>query len=112
MGQIVNLMTVDVMWLQDIPTFIHMLWSAPLITGVAMYFLWVEVGAAAFAGLGTMIILVPINVVVRQIYGPMIIEQMAHKDSRIKMTNEILSGIKVFIHSVIHSFNSHNFSMS
>ncbi len=107
MGQIINLITVDAQKFQDIPVLLHMFWSAPLIIGVAMYFLWKELGPAAFVGLGILLILIPINVLLGQITRPLQVVQMTQKDSRIKMTNEILSGIKVFtIHSFIHTTKS------
>ncbi len=54
-----------------------------------------ELGAAAFAGLGLMILLAPINVIVAQKTRTLQVAQMKQKDSRIKMMNEILNGIKV-----------------
>ncbi len=60
-----------------------------------MYFVIQELGAAAFAGLGLMILLAPINVIVAQKTRTLQVAQMKQKDSRIKMMNEILNGIKV-----------------
>ena len=95
MGEIVNLMSVDAQKLQDAPAYIHMLWSAPLNIAVAMYFLWQELGAATLAGLGLMICLVPVNAYIAQKTRKLQISQMKQKDSRIKLMNEVLNGIKV-----------------
>ena len=88
-------MAVDAQKLQEVTGYLHMIWSAPLIVIVVMYFLWQELGAAAFAGLGLMILLAPINMYVGNKQKILQSTQMKHKDSRIKMMNEILSGIKV-----------------
>ena len=52
-------------------------------------------GASAFAGFFLMIILIPVNggMVAKQ--GQLHMQMMKHKDSRMKMINEILQGMKV-----------------
>lgn len=39
-GEIVNLMSVDAQRFMDLVNFLNMLWSAPLQTCLALYFLW------------------------------------------------------------------------
>ena len=65
-GQIVNLMSVDAQRFQDVPAYLHMIWSAPFTIAVALYFLWMELGPSSLAGLAVMLLLAPINVVVAQ----------------------------------------------
>ena len=48
-----------------------------------------------FAGLGVMIILLPLNGFITMKIGKYQKEQMEQKDSRLKLMNEILNGIKV-----------------
>lgn len=48
-----------------------------------------------FAGLAVMIILIPVNGVVASRVKTLQIKQMKNKDERVKLMNEILSGIKV-----------------
>uniref|UniRef100_A0A669EIM4 Canalicular multispecific organic anion transporter 2 n=1 Tax=Oreochromis niloticus TaxID=8128 RepID=A0A669EIM4_ORENI len=86
-GEIVNLMSVDAQRFMDLTTFLNMLWSAPLQIMLALYFLWQILGPSVFAGVAVMILLIPFNA--------FIVEQMQHKDARIKLMNEILNGIKV-----------------
>lgn len=50
---------------------------------------------ATFAGLAVLILLIPINGVIGNATKKLQIEQMKNKDKRIKMMNEILSGVKV-----------------
>ena len=68
----------------------------PVVISVAIYFLYQQVGTAAFAGLAFLCVLVPINGVylankIQQQQG----HQMQKKDIRLKYINEILNGIKV-----------------
>ena len=53
------------------------------------------VGPSVFAGLGVMILLIPINGVLANATKKLQIKQMKYKDKRVKMMNEILSGMKV-----------------
>ncbi|KAH1017925.1 hypothetical protein HUJ05_008511 [Dendroctonus ponderosae] len=66
-GEIVNLMSNDAQKFQELVMFVNMLWSAPISIVLAIYFLYQELGVA----------------------------QMKNKDERVKMMNEILSGMKV-----------------
>ena len=63
--------------------------------GVSRIFLGILVGVATFAGLAVLILLIPINGVIGNATKKLQIEQMKNKDKRIKMMNEILSGVKV-----------------
>ena len=60
-GEVVNLISVDVERIQDSLFFIQSAWSTPIILVVAMVFLWLEVGASCLAGLIVIFITVPIN---------------------------------------------------
>lgn len=72
-----------------------MLWSAPLQIGLALYFLWAILGASVLAGLAVMIILIPVNGFIANKIKTLQIRQMKNKDERVKLMNEVLSGIKV-----------------
>ena len=50
---------------------------------------------AVFSGLAVMILLIPVNGVIASATRKLQIEQMKNKDKRVKMMNEILSGVKV-----------------
>lgn len=49
-GEIVNLMAVDAQRFVDLTSRIHMLWSAPLQIGLALYFLWDLLGPSVLPG--------------------------------------------------------------
>uniref|UniRef100_A0A4W3JNE2 ATP-binding cassette, sub-family C (CFTR/MRP), member 3 n=1 Tax=Callorhinchus milii TaxID=7868 RepID=A0A4W3JNE2_CALMI len=94
-GEIVNLMSVDAQRFMDLTTFLNMLWSAPLQICLALYFLWQSLGPSVLAGVAVMILLIPINAFIAMKTRSFQVEQMGYKDSRIKLMNEILNGIKV-----------------
>ncbi|XP_062927402.1 canalicular multispecific organic anion transporter 1 isoform X1 [Mobula hypostoma] len=94
-GEIVNLMAVDTQRLNEVANFIHQLWSAPLQIVVGMAFLWQELGPSVLAGFGIMILLIPINGVLASKSRVLQVKNMKHKDWRMKLMNDILSGIKV-----------------
>uniref|UniRef100_A0A8C4I5F0 ATP-binding cassette, sub-family C (CFTR/MRP), member 3 n=1 Tax=Dicentrarchus labrax TaxID=13489 RepID=A0A8C4I5F0_DICLA len=94
-GEVVNLMSVDAQRFMDLTTFLNMLWSAPLQIILALYFLWQNLGPSVMAGVAVMIMLIPFNAVIAMKTRAYQVEQMQYKDSRIKLMNEILNGIKV-----------------
>ncbi|XP_052851268.1 multidrug resistance-associated protein 1 isoform X7 [Drosophila gunungcola] len=94
-GEIVNLMAVDAQRFMELTTYLNMIWSAPLQIGLALYFLWQQLGPSVLAGLAVMIILIPVNGVVASRIKTYQIRQMKYKDERVKLMNEVLSGIKV-----------------
>ncbi|KAM6951720.1 ATP-binding cassette sub-family C member 3 isoform 1-T1 [Aplochiton taeniatus] len=94
-GEIVNLMSVDAQRFMDLTTFLNMLWSAPLQIVLALYFLWQNLGPSVLAGVAVMVLLIPLNAAIAMKTRAYQVEQMQYKDSRIKLMNEILNGMKV-----------------
>ncbi|XP_070855602.1 multidrug resistance-associated protein 1 isoform X5 [Drosophila suzukii] len=94
-GEIVNLMAVDAQRFMELTTYLNMIWSAPLQISLALYFLWQQLGPSVLAGLAVMIILIPVNGVIASRIKTYQIRQMKYKDERVKLMNEVLSGIKV-----------------
>ncbi|XP_058453712.1 multidrug resistance-associated protein 1-like [Malaya genurostris] len=94
-GEIVNLMSVDAQRFFELTSYLHVLWSAPLIIGLCIYLLYEILGPAVFAGLGVMVIMIPLTGYIAAKLRDLQVEQMRIKDERVKRMNEILSGIKV-----------------
>ena len=94
-GEIVNLMAVDAQKFQEISTYLHMIWSAPLQISLSLYFLYRELGSAIFTGVAIMIILIPINAFVGKKIGTFMREIMMLKDKRLKVISEMLNSMKV-----------------
>ena len=57
-------------------------------------FVWIS-GPSVLAGLAMMIILIPVNAFIASNAKTLQIKQMKNKDERVKLMNEILSGMKV-----------------
>ncbi|KAM4606989.1 ATP-binding cassette sub-family C member 2 isoform 2-T2 [Polymixia lowei] len=94
-GETVNLMSADAQRFNDVTNFIHLLWSCPLQIALSIAFLWLELGPSVLAGLGVMVLMVPINGLLATKARNLQIENMKFKDKRLKIMNEILNGIKI-----------------
>ncbi|XP_040290615.1 canalicular multispecific organic anion transporter 1-like [Bufo bufo] len=94
-GETVNLMSADAQKFMDLTNYIHLLWSSPLQMVVSVVFLWAELGPSVMAGLGVMILLIPINAVLATKSKTFQMKNMKNKDKRLKIMNEILNGIKI-----------------
>ena len=62
---------------------------------LAIVFLWMELGPSVLAGIAVMLLMIPINFVISMYMRKMQAQQMAFKDERLKMMNEVLNGMKV-----------------
>ncbi|XP_067948319.1 multidrug resistance-associated protein 1-like [Watersipora subatra] len=94
-GEIVNLMSVDGQRMQDVFTNLWMMWSAPLQIFIALWQLYINVGPSVFVGLAIMVIALPANGMLAIRMKKSQAKQMRLKDTRVKIMNEVLSGIKV-----------------
>ena len=61
-GEMTNLIAVNAQLFLSIIPFLNMLWSSPLQIVICIYMLWRYLGIAAFAGLATTVIFIPLNV--------------------------------------------------
>ena len=94
-GEIVNLMSVDVQRFMDLLPYLNMIWSAPFQIALCCYFMYQQLGPSIFVGVGLLVLSIPLNGVVAGISRKYQLEQMKLKDKRVKMMNEILGGVKV-----------------
>eukprot|EP00002_Diphylleia_rotans_P003775 TRINITY_DN1266_c0_g1_i1.p1 TRINITY_DN1266_c0_g1~~TRINITY_DN1266_c0_g1_i1.p1 ORF type:complete len:1203 (-),score=279.41 TRINITY_DN1266_c0_g1_i1:2308-5916(-) len=94
-GSIVNLMSVDAQRFMDMVAYLHMVWSAPFQIAVSIYLLYQEVGSSVFAGLSVMILMIPLNGVLATKLKNIQVVTMKEKDTRTKLINEVLNGIKI-----------------
>ena len=94
-GQITNLVSVDAQRLMESIPYLCILWSAPYQASVGMVLVYNELGPSALAGAAVLAVLVPINALGSKLAEILQRKQLKAKDSRIKLMNEILSGIKV-----------------
>eukprot|EP00047_Mylnosiga_fluctuans_P021846 m.109714 g.109714 ORF g.109714 m.109714 type:complete len:1474 (+) comp9049_c0_seq5:48-4469(+) len=94
-GEMVNLMAVDAQRFMDLTSYLHMIWSAPIQIGLSLFFLWDLMGYAILGGVGVMVLMIPLNGFIAKRTRTQQVAQMAQKDQRIKLMNEVLNGIKV-----------------
>ncbi|KAH9492912.1 Multidrug resistance-associated protein 7 [Bulinus truncatus] len=94
-GEIVNFMSTDTDRILNFCPSFHAFWSLPFQIIVSLVLLYQQVGLAFLAGVGFALILIPINRSIAIKIGELSTEMMAHKDERVKFTNELLHGIKV-----------------
>lgn len=94
-GEIVNLMSIDIDRFQQISPNTMQYWSNPLQIGLALFFLFHQIGIPVLSGVGVMFILFPVNFFITMLIRKCQVQQMRYKDERTKMINEALNGIKV-----------------
>ncbi|XP_055772481.1 multidrug resistance-associated protein 1-like, partial [Salvelinus fontinalis] len=94
-GQIVNLVSADTQKLMDMVVYFNAVWVAPIEIALCLFFLWQLLGPSALAGIATVILIFPLNGFIAKMRSKLQEVQMRYTDSRIKLMNEILSGIKI-----------------
>eukprot|EP00095_Tigriopus_kingsejongensis_P008533 maker-scaffold81_size397536-snap-gene-2.18 protein:Tk08533 transcript:maker-scaffold81_size397536-snap-gene-2.18-mRNA-1 annotation:"multidrug resistance-associated protein 1 isoform x4" len=94
-GETVNLMSIDTERMNIVVGSLNNLWYAPLVILLSLYFLWGYLGPSCLAGLGMMIILIPINAWLSSRIKKYQFANMKKKDQRLETMNEVLEGIKV-----------------
>lgn len=94
-GEIVNHQSIDASRFQNLMPYLHMAWSAPFQIIICMYMLWRLVGVAVLGGVAVMILVIPLNTVLARKQGGIQKKMLVNKDNRLKVTNEVLNGIRV-----------------
>ena len=93
-GRVTNVMSVDTERIMDIFTSFHDFWSLPVQIAVALYLLHAQVGLALLAGLGVVVLLIPINALLTNRIAKVSRRMMKCKDRRVQLTNEMLHHIR------------------
>ncbi|KAI9818464.1 MAG: hypothetical protein M1827_000523 [Pycnora praestabilis] len=93
-GDIVNYMAVDTQRLQDLTQYGQQLWSAPFQIVLCMLSLYQLLGLSMLAGVGAMILMIPINGLIARIMKTLQKTQMKNKDARTRLMTEILNNMK------------------
>ena len=63
--------------------------------GITLYLLWLQLGPACLAGVLVMLLMIPLNAFTGTKIRNLQLQMMTLKDSRVKLMNEILNGMKV-----------------
>uniref|UniRef100_A0A671V6B7 ABC-type glutathione-S-conjugate transporter n=1 Tax=Sparus aurata TaxID=8175 RepID=A0A671V6B7_SPAAU len=96
-GEIVNLVSADTQKLMDFVVYFNAVWLAPIEIALCLFFLWQHLGPSALAGIATVILIFPLNGIIAKKRSKLQVKaiQMKFMDSRIRLMNEILNGIKI-----------------
>ncbi|KAK4204424.1 P-loop containing nucleoside triphosphate hydrolase protein [Triangularia verruculosa] len=93
-GDIVNYMAVDAQRLQDLTQFAQQLWSAPFQIIICLVSLYHLVGWSMLAGIGVMLIMIPVNGIIAKYMKNLQKKQMKNKDARSRLIAEIVNNMK------------------
>jgi ATP-binding cassette subfamily C (CFTR/MRP) protein 1 len=94
-GQVVNMMSNDTQQLQRFLQFFGFTLVAPIQIVISLILIYRQVGNATWVGIAFMICLIPVNVVVFSKVSTMRRRVLKYSDARVKMINEILTGIRI-----------------
>lgn len=94
-GRITNLMSVDADKLSDIPSYIFMIYNAPLEIMVALFYLYNLLGVAALVGAVVMVLCFPITGLITKKMSDNYTALTSATDKRNDLINEMLQGIRM-----------------
>lgn len=94
-GKIINMFANDTKQIQFFMYVVNNMVVAPFQIAIILYLIYLEVGTAAFAGLGYMILTAPFNGIMLNLINKTRKEKMKDTDFRVKLMNEVLNGIRV-----------------
>jgi len=95
LGEITNLMSVDSSRLQDLTPYLHALWYSLFQIVIAMFLLWKQVGISCISGFFFIVVTIPITRRMSMHMKSLQKSLSSLRDERIKLTNEVLNGMKV-----------------
>uniref|UniRef100_H0VFM4 ATP-binding cassette sub-family C member 10 n=1 Tax=Cavia porcellus TaxID=10141 RepID=H0VFM4_CAVPO len=94
-GEVLNFLGTDSERLLNFTGSFHEAWGLPLQLAITLYLLYQQVGLAFVGGLVLALLLVPVNKVIATRIMASNQEMLQHKDARVKLMTELLSGIRV-----------------
>lgn len=94
-GEIVNLMSVDCQRIMEVMNFFFFAWTTPFQVVAAIAILYQYIGVSALAGLAVLLLTVPLNSYLAARQQKLQLMNLELKDSRLRLTNEALAGMKV-----------------
>ncbi|GAB5356565.1 hypothetical protein AAMO2058_000300900 [Amorphochlora amoebiformis] len=95
MGSIVNLISNDSQKYFDLMPQFHLLWAAPLQIGITSYFLISQLGVAALAGIGMLVLITPLNTCLARFLDFYRRKHIPLMDRRLKTCTETLGGMRI-----------------
>ncbi|EDO48577.1 predicted protein, partial [Nematostella vectensis] len=94
-GTIVNLVSTDTQKFDWASFFLHYIILGPIEALVVLVLLWREIGAASMAGMGVILLIVPMQMKMGAVLMKLRRGAAAWTDQRVKVMNEIISGMSI-----------------
>lgn len=93
-GEIVNMMQLDAARLENVASSLHTTWTGAMDILGYTALLYACMGPSMLVGIGLMIMLIPVNAMFLGILAKARERTLKFTDSRVKLTNEVLQGIR------------------
>jgi len=94
-GEIINYMDVDIQRISDFLWYTNYIWMLPIQLFLAVYVLYQNVGAGAWAGLAATLAVMACNIPLTRMQKKLQAKIMTAKDERMKATTEVLRSMKI-----------------
>ncbi|OJJ48393.1 hypothetical protein ASPZODRAFT_140688 [Penicilliopsis zonata CBS 506.65] len=95
-GTIINLMAIDSFKVSEVGAYLHFLWaSVPVQIIMAVTLLYRILGFSSFAGIGLMVLMLPVNISIARKFRTVQNEILKGTDARIHATDEVLQNIRI-----------------
>ncbi|RCV33345.1 hypothetical protein SETIT_7G076800v2 [Setaria italica] len=94
-GEIINYMDVDIQRISDFLWYTNYIWMLPIELFLAVYVLYQNLGAGAWAGLAATLAVMACNIPLTSMQKKLQAKIMAAKDERMKATTEVLRSMKI-----------------
>ncbi|XP_044535039.1 ATP-binding cassette sub-family C member 6 [Gracilinanus agilis] len=94
-GEIINLVSVDVQRLMDAVLYLNGLWLPVIWMIICFTFLWQLLGPSALTAIAVFLVLLPLNFIITKKRSRFQEEQMLHKDHRARLIDSILRNMKI-----------------
>jgi len=94
-GEITNLISIDAQRMRDLTPYLHAIWYSFVQIGMAIYFLWQQLGSSCLGGVAVIIVMIPVTRAVAEWIGSLQKKLMKARDKRVELNSEILGSMKV-----------------
>ncbi|KAF8562066.1 hypothetical protein P879_01939 [Paragonimus westermani] len=94
-GELVNVLSVDVNRIMESFMFSFLVWRALLQFVISFVLLWQQLGLATLAGIGCLVLMLPLNLFCMWLAQKFETSEMQWKDKRLKCLSEVFAAIKV-----------------
>uniref|UniRef100_A0AAY4DHT8 ATP-binding cassette, sub-family C (CFTR/MRP), member 4 n=1 Tax=Denticeps clupeoides TaxID=299321 RepID=A0AAY4DHT8_9TELE len=79
----------------EVTIFLHYVWVGPVQAAGVTVLLWWEIGASCLAGMAVLFLMIPVQVLFGHLFSTFRAKTVRHTDNRIRMMNEVVSGIRI-----------------